>query len=137
MSDDDDLLSLDLDDDFNKNPVSQMKPPDSTDVFKKPVEIEKFLLEEREDEIISTFSNNKSISVQEQKELSQLFANDDEDEEDQFIASQSIFSSSTQVVTKPESPPPIIAENSRHSPINSIEGSQKQQVWLVFLFNTI
>lgn len=94
--DDDDLLSLDLD----EIPSSYRK---DEDVFKKP-EIPNFLLE-KEDEIISTFSSHK-ISANEQKLLSDMFLNDDEDEEDQFIASQIDLISSTQMNgNKVKSPP--------------------------------
>lgn len=100
--DDDDLLSLDLDDDVNKIPSSCQRKDE--DLFKKPA-IPNFLLEEKEDEIISTFTSHK-ISANEQKLLSDMFLNDDEDEEDQFIASQIDLISSTQMNgNKVKSPP--------------------------------
>ncbi len=98
--DDDDLLSLNLDDDAIQT------------AFKKPAvpATENFLLDKNNDEILSTLAakSNSATSAgdvnSETALMRQLFANDDEDEEDQFIASQTIFVSSTQFKSQPTVP---------------------------------
>ncbi len=101
--DDDDLLNLDLDDDTNKILSSNKK---DEDVFKQP-EIPNFM-SEKNDEIISTFSSNKTLT-NEQQLLNGMFLNNDEDEEDLLIASQIDLISSTQMNGKKQSP--VVAIN--------------------------
>jgi hypothetical protein len=101
--DDDDLLNLDLDDDTNKILSSNKK---DEDIFKQP-EIPNFM-SEKNDEIISTFSSNKTLT-NEQQLLNGMFLNNDEDEEDLLIASQIDLISSTQMNGKKQSP--VVAIN--------------------------
>ena len=98
---DDDLLNLDLDDN-DSNPK-----PNNENMFKKPEANFRINDEDEDDLILSTFCENlePKATGSTQNDILEICNEDDEDE---FIKSQSIFISSTQVVS--ESSQPILSK---------------------------
>ncbi len=103
--DDDDLLALDLDDDAIQR-ISQ-------------VENKKLSVNSQ-----STLGNKSNSTVTSDKQSSEsttvrkLFANDDEDEEDLFIASQAIFKTPIPVTTQKKQPSTEIPTQNKGNDVN-------------------
>ena len=100
--DDDDLFNIDLDSNFNTNKI-QSKNTNDDDIFKKPYLIELNNSKSATDSIQLNTKTLKNITDEEKIILSQIFQeNTEEDEEDEFIKSQTFFASTQNTLTNSE-----------------------------------